>query len=358
MKKRPCSIAKLVSHYGIKLLRCLVKLNFTIRIFALLLICALLIPVFFFNPIRETSAQARLLLPPAVPVSAAPQPFVFSGNKAASGFDVISSMSSAGRAVVGFFAAPQLPEGFETAKPVSAFSSFAAPVAAFFGFAAGKTETVSPPPSVPLPVQGSVSFDFDNDGRADISRWRSSSGEWAVKNSADGSVTNYNLGSGRAVVAPADYDGDGITDFAAFSDSTGEWMIHESATDREVTIANFGEPGDKPTVGDFDGDGKADAAVFRASNGTWYVRQSSHGGTAAIRNFIGDCRPIFRFRQITTAIAKRTLLFIAARPAPGMPTRVRATGSISRRPGAITATSPYRRITTATVGRNLPSGVP
>jgi YD repeat-containing protein len=285
MKKHPCSSAEFICQYGIKSLQRLANFNLTIRPVALMIICALLSPVFLFNPIRKTAAQARLSSPVAAPVSAAPQPFILLNNNTAPGFGIISVISTANEAVFGFFAASSLPEGFEMAKPASAFSTFITPVAAFFGFGAKQIETVPAPPSAPLPPRGSVSFDFDNDGRADVSRWRRSSYEWSVKSSLDDSITNYNLGSGSSAIVPADYDGDGRTDFAVFNASTGEWTIRESAEDKNVSIANFGHSGDNPVVGDYDGDRLADAAIFRPSNRTWYVRQSGNDGTVVSTEF-------------------------------------------------------------------------
>jgi hypothetical protein len=285
MKKHPCSSAESICQYGIKSLQRLANFNLTIRLVALTLICALLSPVFLFNSIRKTTAQARLSSSPAAPVSAAPQPFVFSSDNAVPGLGAASVISAANDAALGFFAAPQLPEGFETAKPASAFAGFTSSIAAFFGFSAKKIKAVSRAlPAAPLPA-GSVFFDFDNDGRADVSRWRSSTGEWAVKNSSDNSITNYNLGSSSSVIVPADYDGDGKTDFAVFNPSSGDWTIHESAEDKDMSIAGFGQPDDKPVVGDYDGDSKADAALFRPSNRTWYVRQSSRDGNIVSTEF-------------------------------------------------------------------------
>lgn len=86
MKKRPCSSAEFISQFGIKLVRCLVNFNLTIRLVASLLVCVLLILVFLFNPVRQTSARTKLSSPLITPVSEAPQPFVFSSNVCSSQF--------------------------------------------------------------------------------------------------------------------------------------------------------------------------------------------------------------------------------------------------------------------------------
>jgi uncharacterized delta-60 repeat protein len=155
-------------------------------------------------------------------------------------------------------------------------------------------------------------FDFDGDGRADISVFRPSEGNWYLERSRDGfAAVNFGLGADKIV--PADYDGDGETDIAVYRPSIGYWYVLRSSNGTffythfgtaedipapddfdndgraDVTVynafagmwsinctswglitANFGTSEDIPVVGDYDGDGHADLAVFRPSNGTWY----------------------------------------------------------------------------------------
>ena len=109
-------------------------------------------------------------------------------------------------------------------------------------------------------------YDFDGDGRADISVFRPDSGVWYLLNSASG-FTGAQFGIASDKLVPADYDGDGKTDLAVYRNGT--WYLQRSAAG--FTAVAFGDVNDIPQPADFDGDGKADLAVYRPSNGTWYV---------------------------------------------------------------------------------------
>ena len=125
--------------------------------------------------------------------------------------------------------------------------------------------------NVILPPSESVSFDFDGDGKADLACFRSSINQWEIKNSSNGSTTNYTL---AGQIVPADYDGDSITDIASFNN--GSWTIKKSSDGQTQTVS-WGTNGDIPVVGDYDGDGKADYAIYRPSTNTWWILQSSNG---------------------------------------------------------------------------------
>ncbi|MGB7070325.1 MAG: M20/M25/M40 family metallo-hydrolase [Pyrinomonadaceae bacterium] len=123
-------------------------------------------------------------------------------------------------------------------------------------------------PTVPMDAK----YDFDGDGKSDISVYRPENGIWHLNMSQNG-YTAFPLGNATDQIVPADYDGDGKTDTAVFRN--GIWEVIRST--QGYTSFRFGQAGDIPQPEDYDGDGKADPAVFRPSTGRWYTLRSSEG---------------------------------------------------------------------------------
>ncbi|HLM59867.1 MAG TPA: VCBS repeat-containing protein, partial [Pyrinomonadaceae bacterium] len=308
------------------------------RFLSALLISGLLMPLLFLGQARIVAAQTAPIInqlpatasDPAVPfVYNSPDSSSLSGSlmnaTLSTAVSVNNHLTSGYGFVANIFTTPTLPEGFAMAKvptfrdrtstafasSVSSVSSFVASLlfvspknsassaavknnkaettevettetgTATIETEANEAETNSESavepvaaPATLLYAQGTTRFDFDGDGKADASRWQSSTGDWKVRNSSSGSFSTVSLGT-ATVAAPADYDGDGKTDHATFTDWSGTWKIRKSSTNQTETIV-YGGSGDRVVSGDYDGDGIADIAIYRPSNGTWYVRKSTN----------------------------------------------------------------------------------
>jgi hypothetical protein len=127
-----------------------------------------------------------------------------------------------------------------------------------------------------------VSTDYDGDNRTDLAVFRPSSKTWFVLRSSDNTVFPINFGLETDKLVPADYDGDGKADIAVFRPSNGFWYIRQSS-DAQIRAVQFGTAEDLPVQADYDGDGKIDIAVFRPSNGAWYVRKSSNNDFTGVQ---------------------------------------------------------------------------
>ena len=128
-----------------------------------------------------------------------------------------------------------------------------------------------------------AAFDFDGDGKTEISTFRPSNNTWNITFSGSNSASSQNWGLSTDKLTPADFDGDNRADLAVFRPSNGVWYILNSATST-VNITQFGANGDLPVPNDFDGDGRADISIFRPTDGGWYQLRSL-GNTVFIQQF-------------------------------------------------------------------------
>lgn len=115
--------------------------------------------------------------------------------------------------------------------------------------------------------------DFDGDGTTDIAIFRA--GDWWWRSSINGQQQSAHWGTAGDIPLPGDIDGDGKADFVVYRNGIWYRVINGSTTTMNV---NFGTTGDKALLADFDGDGKADPAIFRPSTGTFWYAASSAGG--------------------------------------------------------------------------------
>lgn len=127
-------------------------------------------------------------------------------------------------------------------------------------------------------------FDFDGDGRTDVSVYRPSDGAWYILRSSDNTFLGLSFGLANDEIVPADYDGDEKTDAAVFRD--GQWFVNGSTSG--FAAYSWGLAGDIPQPMDFDGDGKADIAVFRPTDGNWYIIKSTGGIQVTSFGAVGD----------------------------------------------------------------------
>jgi subtilisin-like proprotein convertase family protein len=140
--------------------------------------------------------------------------------------------------------------------------------------------------TVTINQSGSVGrrFDFDGDGRADISVYRQ--GNWYIERSTAGfSATQFGIASDKIV--PADYDGDRKTDIAVYRD--GNWYILQSS-DSAFRALQFGLAADKPVPADYNGDGRDELGVYR--DGAWHTLNLTDNQSASVQFGVATDKPV------------------------------------------------------------------
>jgi uncharacterized delta-60 repeat protein len=140
-------------------------------------------------------------------------------------------------------------------------------------------------------IYGNSSFDYDGDGKADISVFRPSVGDWYLSRSFDNAFVETSFGLAEDLIAPADFDADGRADISVFRPSAGSWYRLNSSNN-SFSAVQFGANGDLPVPGDFDGDGRADVAIYRPSAGSWYRLNSSDNQSVGVQFGIAEDKPL------------------------------------------------------------------
>lgn len=139
--------------------------------------------------------------------------------------------------------------------------------------------------------QTTTRFDFDGDGKADLSVFRPSAGSWYMSNSSNNAFIAVQFGANGDLIAPADFDADGKTDISVFRPADGGWYRLNSSNNT-FSAFQFGANGDLPAPGDFDGDGRADLCVYRPSAGSWYRVNSSNNQFVAAQFGTAEDKPL------------------------------------------------------------------
>lgn len=122
--------------------------------------------------------------------------------------------------------------------------------------------------------------DYDGDLKTDIAVWRPSEGDYYVLNSFDSTLRVEHFGMAGDIPLPNDWDADSKADLTVYREGSQSYFYYLPSMGNpsgNVSFLPWGTSADKPVLGDYDGDGRTDAAVFRPSNSGWYIRRSTDG---------------------------------------------------------------------------------
>jgi subtilisin family serine protease len=127
-----------------------------------------------------------------------------------------------------------------------------------------------------------LSADFDFDFKADIAVWRNSNGDFYYLNSSDGTFHGVHFGApGDNPEVTQDFDADGKSDPAVARKENGQLVWYILGSSIGFRAYQFGLQNDLPLRGEYDGDNRADLAVYRPSSNTFFILKSTNGGVIA-----------------------------------------------------------------------------
>ncbi|HEY5997950.1 MAG TPA: hypothetical protein VI078_01435 [bacterium] len=132
-----------------------------------------------------------------------------------------------------------------------------------------------------------------------VAVFRPGTGTFYFRNSNTTGYADFRAAFGNAA-APArdvpvvgDWNGDGIATIGVFRSSTGEFRLRDANLPGAPHFSfAFGHPGDRPVVGDWDGDGKDGVGVYQPSTGTLYLRNTLASGPADYAVLLGSATDI------------------------------------------------------------------
>jgi Domain of unknown function (DUF4394)/FG-GAP-like repeat len=125
-----------------------------------------------------------------------------------------------------------------------------------------------------------TSLDFDGDRRADFANFNTTNANWLIaRSSVPNGFNGFQYGLTSDQITPGDFDGDGLADPTVWRSSAGTWYSYRSSTNT-VQIVSFGISTDEPVARDYDGDGRTDFAVVRRTGNQmiWFILNAAQTG--------------------------------------------------------------------------------